>query len=366
MRTLARIAAAVAASSLAVPASFAAIGFSGYFSESPDFRIERTFQYDNSYTYLVRVCNDGGTPSVAGTLKIAIGRSSSNKEERHYNGVIPPADTCTNYEIRNVRRYGTASERTYPVSVSVSWQGREREFNSKNNSKVIPASTTSTPTGSWTSNTSDPSDNVYAGRTWYYPNGNPCYGYRYADGTYRYQDGRTYSYDSYGCSYGGNIVPGTSGYYWQGYPVYSGYSGYVEMTPQTQYPSWNSYNDYWPTQYYQASNVYSRPNFTVTRIGRDGSYRNILATVCNWGNDMSAFANLNLDIENVSTGGKYRSTDYVKLLNGQCRDISVSFSSFSFNRSGSYAFRATVDPDNQFSEQNESDNTFNTNVWYER
>lgn len=367
MKTFVRVAAATAASVLAVPASFAAIGFSNYFSASPDFTIERAFQYDNSHTYLVRVCNVGGTPVSAGTLKIAIGRSSYNKDERHYNGVTPPGGTCSNYEIPNVRRYGLLSERTYPISVSIAWQGQQSEFSRSNNSKVLQPSSRATPTGSWTSATS-PSyesysnwngNNPYAGRTWYYPNTSNCYGYQYQNGTYRYQDGRVYSYDPYGCTYGNTVTPGTSGYYWPGYSTNPGYSGYVEMLPPPQYA--------YPNQpYYQYVDLSSYPNFTVTRIGKDGSYRNLLVTVCNWGADMSAYDNLSLEIQNLTRASRYRSTEYVRLLNGQCRDVSVPFTNFAFDYSGYYSFKVTADPENKLREQSETDNVLETNVWYER
>jgi subtilase family serine protease len=77
---------------------------------------------------------------------------------------------------------------------------------------------------------------------------------------------------------------------------------------------------------------------------------------------MSDFKDVTTEVRNTSQNTSFRATQYVRLLSGQCRDVSVPFSSFNLNFGGWYTFRATVDSDNKIMEQNESDNAFETNV----
>lgn len=418
MRIFSRIAATAFAGAIAavstLPAAQAYYSpFSRYFDESPDFVIEQAYQYEDSDTFFVRVCNRGDTPGNGGTLNVSVGRSNYDREERSYSGLTPAAGSCSNFELTNVRQYGRKSSRTYGLTASVAWYGAAPETSLTNNSKNIPASPTMRSGGavssSWSSSNSatrnsyqDPvSDlyldrngtNPYAGRTWYYSNGGSyvCGGYwdngsnswrpysryysNYASDDHYYDSGRGYSnYGNYPYSYSSSshcydkYVPGTSGYYWNGSSSNSYYNGSPYYSNNGTHSNGYYYRDdntvYDPTSNrYYTQNQYSNPNFYVARLGRDGGARNVLATVCNNGADMSGFKDLTIMFSDLSRNTSFRATQYVKLLSGQCRDVSVNFTSFSANFSGYHTFEAYVDSDNRFSERDENDNKLKADVW---
>jgi hypothetical protein len=400
MNTLFRIAASALAVAIPVagmvPAAMAAAysPFAKYFSEKPDFVIEQAFQYDNSYSYFVRVCNRGDTPVSGGTLRISIGRDNSDREERYYSGVTPASGSCSNFEIANVRKYGLKSSRTYGLTASVWWNGASGESALTNNSKNIPASPTaktvpnSTDSYSWTkppvtSTYSDPvndlyldrPNNPYSGRTWYYYSGTNydtrCRGYWDASGNWRSYEthavGSACYYDPY--------APNSSGYYWYSTPA----NGYVPPSNSTDYrwdPVTGSYRSdfsydqsYYGYPYsYPTSNVYadSTPNFYVSRFERDGSSRNLLATVCNNGGSMSTSRDLTVSFRDLSRNTPYKVSPYVQMRAGECRDFAVSFSNFPSDYSAYRTFEVTVDPDNRIYERSENDNSARANVWMER
>lgn len=396
MRTASKILALAIIVLQGAPSTAFAGAFSRYLDDAPDYVIEQAFQYDSSGTFFVRVCNNGSTPTAGGSLRIAIGRSASDKEERYFSNVMPAGGSCSNFDLTNIRSFGTRADRTYPLNASVAWSGFQTELSTKNNSKSIPASATSRTTGSWSapatswSNTpvrttsTDPArdlysdwnpKNPYAGRTWYYPSTSVCYnqsysngyGYRYDSNYNTYYNGyRPYNgsyYDSTGCNGNYPFAPGTSGYYWPGVSTNS-----YDRYPDIRYsPTTDSYFNYsTPSTGYYAQSEYSLVNFYIARIGRDGNYRNVLATLCNDGADMSQFQDVTVELKNQSKGTSFRSTQYIRLLSGQCRDISVAFSSFSIDFTGYYTFRANVDPDNRIMERNKNDNALETNVWIEK
>ncbi|MDQ1344123.1 MAG: hypothetical protein QG650_843, partial [Patescibacteria group bacterium] len=194
MRTFFRFASVVLAATIAaivtLPSADAYYSpFSRYFDESPDFTIEQAYQYDDSDTFFVRVCNRGQTPINGGTLRISVGRTPSDRAERNYSGLTPAAGSCSNFELSNIRQYGRKANRTYGLLASVSWIGGGSESSLTNNSKNIPASATMRSGGSvqdsWTPNASsrsvyqDPVSDLYLdrptnpkpGKTWYYSNG---------------------------------------------------------------------------------------------------------------------------------------------------------------------------------------------------
>lgn len=441
MRTTSRIASAafalaIAASGFAEASAAYYSPFARYFDEAPDFTIEQAYQYDNSDTYLVRVCNRGNTPVNGGTLRVAVGRTANDRQERNFSGVAPAAGTCSNVELPNVRQYGRKENRTYGLIASVAWNGSTPESSLTNNSKNVAASPTMKSGGSvstsWTAPTTsrktyqdpvsdlylDRGTNPYAGRTWYYSNGGSydCGGYwngnswrpysRYVSDyatddrnysnnySYRDSDYSNYSYSVDSHCYD-KYVPGTSGYYWGGSSNSSNSSYYSNNGTDGSYYSNNGYNGssyaidgttyysngnvyytnggnvyyngstyYDPTanQYY-AQNQYSNANFYVTRVGRDGGARNVLATVCNNGADMSQFKDLSIGFKDLSKNTSFRATQYVKLLSGQCRDVSVNFSSFAIDFSGVHTFEVTVDPDNRFAERDENDNSLKADIF---
>ncbi|MFB0965341.1 MAG: CARDB domain-containing protein, partial [Patescibacteria group bacterium] len=128
------------------------------------------------------------------------------------------------------------------------------------------------------------------------------------------------------------------------------------------YYNGSTYYDPTANQYY-AQNQYSNPNFYITRVGRDGGARNVLATVCNNGADMSQFKDLSIGFKDLSKNTSFRATQYVKLLSGQCRDVSVNFSSFAIDFSGVHTFEVTADPDNRFAERDENDNSLKADIF---
>lgn len=366
--------------------------FSRYFDESPDFVIDQAFQYANSDTFYVRVCNKGDTPVSGGALRIAVGRTPSDKEERYYSNIAPAAGTCSNFELSNVRQYGRRENRNYALLATVSWSGGAPESALTNNSKNIPANPTLRSTGtvgesySWTPNSanrtrySDPvsdlyldrPNNPYPGRTWYYSGGGSyvCGGY-WDGGAWRpySQYSTNYSSDSsYGTSYSyysnsncyDRYVPGTSGYYWNG-----SFPGGTSYSDGSTYYNGPSYYDPTANRYY-TQDLSNSPNFFVARLGRDGSSRNVLATVCNNGADMSSFKDLTVTLRDLSKNTSFRSSQYVRLLSGQCRDVSINFSSFGIDYSGYHTFEATADSDNKFAERDENDNVLKADVFVQK
>lgn len=405
MRTIFRTACTLLAivlptvSTVPAAAAYTYSPFSRYFQDSPDFVVEQAFQYDNAYTFFVRVCNRGDTPVRGGNLRVAVGRSANDREERNYSGLTPAAGSCSNFELTNVRSYGRKENRTYSLLASVAWNGDGSESSVTNNSKVIPASAStrdSTPAvaSSWTSSNSrkvdidpvndlylDSGHNPYAGRTWYYSNGGAysCGGYwdgnvwrpysRYVsdyESDYRTTSDylNSWNYRQYPYSYSSSAhcyekyVPGTSGYYWNGTSGSSYSSDGYYSDGNTYY--YNNGSQYTTTDRYYSTNFY------VNRLGRDGGARNVLATVCNDGADMGEFKDLSVTFRNLSRNTSFRATQYVKLLSGQCRDISVNFSSFAVDFTGYQTFEVTVDSDNRFLERNENDNTLKANVWVDK
>lgn len=396
----------IAASSLTQASAATYSPFARYFDDQPDFVIEQAYQYENSDTYLVRVCNRGDTPVNWGTLRVAVGRSASDRQERNFSGVTPAAGTCNNVELTNIRQYGRKDARTYGLVASVAWIGSNPESSLTNNSKNISAAPTMKSGGSasnsWTSNNTrttyqDPvsdlyldrnGSNRYAGRTWYYSNGSAdsrCRGYWDASGNWRSYE--THAIDS-SCYYN-PYASNSNGYYWYSNPSNgnSNFNYSTTGTPNSNY-RWDSttgtyrndsyidytgnsrtnYYEYPYTRYVESNNNYanSTPNFTVSRFERDGSSRNVLATVCNNGSDMSAAKDVTVAFRDLSREYSYKVSPYLKLRSGECRDVSVSFASFLRDYSGYRTFEVTVDPTNSIYETNENDNVARANIWIEK
>lgn len=411
MRTTLRIASAAFALATAVsgvvPASAATYSpFARYFDDQPDFVVEQAYQYENSDTYLVRVCNRGDTPVSWGTLRVAVGRSVSDRQERNFSGITPAAGTCNNVELTNVRQYGRKENRTYGLIASVSWNGSNPESSLTNNSKNITAAPTMKSGGnvsnSWTSaNTrttyQDPVSDLYldrngtsryAGRTWYYSNGSNnsrCRGYWDVSGNWRSYETHAIDSSCYYDPYSRN----SDGYYWYSTPSTGGtyYDSSNSGTPNSNY-RWDSttgtyrsdsYFDYTGTsrtdyyeypyyRYVESSTNYANttPNFYVSRFERDGSSRNVLATVCNNGNDMAAAKDITVAFRDLSREYSYKVSPYIRLRSGECRDVSVSFASFLRDYTGYRTFEVTVDPTNAIYENNENDNVARANIWIEK
>lgn len=402
----AALAVALSATSLVPSAQAAYSPFARYFDEQPDFVVEQAFQYDDSYTYFVRVCNRGDTPVNGGTLRVSVGRTSTDREERYYSGLTPAAGSCSNFEITNVRQYGTKANRTYGLIASVYWNGSVGESALTNNSKNIVAAPTmksgSSVSSSWTSTNSrrvvdtdpvndlylDRPSNPYSGRTWYYSNGSynsRCRGYWDSTGNWRSYENHSVGSSCYYDPYSSN----SSGYYWYSTPssgssyngntyyynngTYNGGNSTYRWDPTTgsyrYFSDGSSYSDYYSVPYtYPTSNTYadSEPNFYVSRFERDGSSRNVLATVCNNGGSMSTSKDLTISFRDLSRSNSYKVAPYVKLASGECRDFAVSFGNFANDFSGYRTFEVSVDPDNRIYERSENDNTARANVWMEK
>lgn len=318
--------------SLAAILTFSAIipetlaGFDSFYAGAPDFSISSIYQTPDSYNYTIRVCNSGDTPSRYGTMRVSLEKSGQAAESRTFGSTTIANGSCQDFQMEGVYAFGKYNERNYPIYAVVTWNGDQADKNSSNNRKLFPAAagasgTYSKTTSSTTTVRKDPLSDLWK-------TSDPSQKYKYTNAS---TPGNWGSYSWYVPA--NKYIPGTSGYY----------------ASYTSGGNWTyGGND--------------RPNFFPVRIAVDGNQKYIMATYCNDGADMSGFQDVRIRFENKMSGTKGDYTEYIKLLSGQCRDISVALSSFAVKYRGNYTFSVKIDSEDRIWERSESDNTLSSEV----
>ena len=324
-RFLSLSAAAILAFSAIMPSVSA--GFETFYSSSPDFFISTVSQDLDTYTYNARVCNSGATPSKAGTLRISIERSGKSSESRTFSDVAIANGKCQDFQVEGIYTFGKYDERNYPLYVVATWKGDRADRDSSNDRKLFPAKAGASGQISASSKTSTTTRKDPLADLWKTSDASQKYRY-----TSTNVGGNWSSYSWYVPT--NKYVPGTSGYY-------------------ASYTSSNNWT-------YGGSD---RPNFFPVRIVMDGSQKYIMATYCNDGFDMGSFQDVRIRFENKMSATKADYTEYIKLLSGQCRDITVPLTSLAVKYRGNYTFSVKIDSEDRIWERSESDNSLTADVY---